>query len=250
MQDFSLPQAQPFFFPEGEHGILLIHGFTGSPAHMRLLGEGLHDQGFAVRGILLPGHGETPYALGLVTWQDWLLACRREARDMREKYSRFTVAGLSMGGCLALMIAEQMRADACVTIAAPMKTVKRFRALAPAAALVHPMIYKQADGARQTLDQAYDIGYSCYPTKSVGQLSAIIRRAKQDLHLIQCPVLTIQSHGDKTVTADSPDLILRGVSSQVKAQLWLDSAPHVCTISPEYEKIVNGMADFLKRWAE
>ena len=248
MEDFSLPQAQPFDFPDGDHGILLIHGFTGSPAHMRLLGEGLRDKGFAVRGMLLPGHGETPCALGSATWQDWLLACRREALDMREKYSRFTVAGLSMGGCLALLTAGQMKVDACVAIAAPMKTVNRFRALAPAATLVHPMIYKQADGARKTLDQAYDIGYSSYPTKSVSQLSAIIRRAKQDLHLIHCPVLTIQSHGDKTVTADSPDLILRGVSSQVKAQLWLDSAPHVCTISQEYGKIVNGMADFLKKW--
>lgn len=250
MQDFSLPQAQPFDFPEGDHGVLLIHGFTGSPAHMRLLGDGLREKGFAVRGMLLPGHGETPEALGSVRWQDWLLACRQEARDMREKYSRFTVAGLSMGGCLALLIAGQMQADACVTIAAPMKTVKRFRALAPAAALVHPMIHKQADGARKTLDQAYDIGYTSYPTKSVGQLSVIIRKAKQDLHLIQCPILTIQSHGDKTVTPDSPDLILKGVSSQVRAQLWLERAPHVCTISPEYGKIVGGMADFLKKWTE
>ena len=77
MQDFSSPQAQPFDFPEGDHGILLIHGFTGSPAHMRLLGEGLKDKGFAVRGILLPGHGQTPEALGKVKWQDWLLASRQ-----------------------------------------------------------------------------------------------------------------------------------------------------------------------------
>ena len=250
MQDFSLPQAQPFDFPEGDHGVLLIHGFTGSPAHMRLLGEGLRDKGFAVRGILLPGHGETPYALGLVKWQDWLLTCRQAARDMREQYRRFTVAGLSMGGCLALMIAEQMQADACVAIAAPMKTVSRFRAFAPAASLVRPMIHKRADGARDTLIQEYDIGYDSYPTASVAQLSAIIRRAKQDLHLIQCPVLAIQSHGDRTVTADSPEIILKGVSSAVKALLWLDSAPHVCTISQEYGKVVDGMAGFLKKWAE
>ncbi len=250
MQDFSLPRAQPFDFPEGDHGVLLIHGFTGSPAHMRLIGEGLRDKGFAVRGILLPGHGDTPYALGIVTWQDWLLACRQAARDMREQYRRFTVAGLSLGGCLALMIAEQMQADACIAIAAPMKTVNRLRAFAPAASLVQPVIHKRADGARDTLIQEYDIGYDSYPTASVAQLSAIIRRAKTDLHLIQCPVLTIQSHGDRTVTADSPEIILKGVSSTVKSLLWLDSAPHVCTISQEYGKVVDGMADFLKKWAE
>ena len=155
-----------------------------------------------------------------------------------------------MGGCLALMIGEQMGPDACVTIAAPMKTRKRLRCLAPVAALVHPMIYKQADGARSTLNPDYDIGYASYPTASVGHLSAVMRKTRQDLHLVRCPILTIQSRQDKTVTADSPELILQGVSSQVKAQLWLDSAPHVCTISPEYGKIVSGMADFLKKWAE
>jgi carboxylesterase len=250
MQDFSLPQARPFDFPRGNHGVLLIHGFTGSPAHMRLIGEGLRDKGFAVRGILLPGHGETPEALSRASWQDWLLACRQEARDMRENYRYFTVAGLSMGGCLALMVGEQMRPDACVAIAAPMKTVNRFRYIAPAAAVVRPMIHKRADGSRDTLIRDYDIGYDSYPTRSVGQLNAIIRKAKRDLHLIRCPLLTIQSRRDGTVTADSPKIILEGVSSAVKAQLWLESAPHVCTISQEYGKVVDGMADFLKKWAE
>ena len=60
MPDLSSPLAQPFFFPEGEHAVLLMHGFTGSPAHMRKLGEALHARGFAVRGILLPGHGGVP----------------------------------------------------------------------------------------------------------------------------------------------------------------------------------------------
>ena len=247
MLDFSAPQAQPFLFAEGEHGVLLIHGFTGSPAHLRLIGEGLRDNGFSVRGILLPGHGEYPEAMAKATWQDWFQASREAAAEMRKQYRFFTVAGLSMGGCLALMLAEQMDADACVTIAAPMKTTARFRALAPVAALVHPMVQKRADGSRNTLDAAYDIGYDSYPMRSVHHLSVIMARARKDLALIRCPVLAIQSHGDKTVTPDSPEIILNGVSSKIKAQLWLEDAPHVCTISPEYPKIIQGMAEFLRR---
>ena len=246
MQDFSVPQAQAFDFGTGEHGVLLIHGFTGSPAHMRLIGEGLRNEGFAVRGILLPGHGESPEAMAKATWQDWFQASREAAAEMRKQYRFFTVAGLSMGGCLALMLAEQMNADACVPIAAPMKTTARFRALAPVAALVHPMVQKRADGSRDTLDAAYDIGYDSYPMRSVHHLSVIMTRARKDLALIRCPVLAIQSHGDKTVTPDSPEIILNGVSSKMKAQCWLENAPHVCTVSPEYPKIVRGMADFLR----
>ena len=247
MQDFSVPQAQAFDFGTGEHGVLLIHGFTGSPAHMRLIGEGLRDNGFSVRGILLPGHGECPETMGKVTWQDWFRASREVVVDMRKRYRYLTVAGLSMGGCLALMLAEQMDADACVAIAAPMKTTAKFRSLAPMAALVHPMVHKRADGSRDSLISEYDVGYDSYPMQSVVHLSAIIREAKRNLSLIHCPVLAIQSHGDQTVTSDSPEIILRGVSSQIKGQLWLDEAPHVCTISPEYPKIVKAMTEFLHR---
>ena len=84
MQDFSVPQAQPFHFAQGEHGVLLIHGFTGSPAHLRLIGEGLRDNGFSAQGILLPGHGEYPEAMAKATWQDWFQASREAAAEMRK----------------------------------------------------------------------------------------------------------------------------------------------------------------------
>lgn len=247
MQDFSSPLAQPFSFPEGDHGVLLIHGFTGTPAHMRLLGESLHAQGFGVRGILLPGHGEDPEAMARVTWQDWLLAARMAAREMRQSYPHFSAAGLSMGGVLALILAEEMDLTSCVPISAPMRTVNRFRVLSPLAAPFYPMIHKRADGARATLDPRYDIGYESYPTASVRHLNVLMRRARQHLSLIRCPILAIQSHQDRTVTADSPEIILRGVQSPVKASLWLDEAPHVCTIAPEYPKIAKGMAEFFRR---
>lgn len=245
MEDFTAPQARPFFFPEGEHGVLLIHGFTGSPAHMRLIGEGLRERGFAVRGILLPGHGESPQAMKRASWQDWVRACREAFLEMRKRYRAVSVAGLSMGGCLALMLAEETDADGCVAIAAPMKTTARFRSLAPVLAPLHPMIHKRADGERTALLADYDVGYDSYPTSSVHHLSVIISRAKKDLSLITCPVLAIQSRADQTVTADSPDIILSGVSSAKKARLWLEKAPHVCTISPEYPRIVEAMAEFL-----
>lgn len=247
MRELTSPEAQPFFFPGGKHGILLIHGFTGTPAHMRLIGEGLRDRGYAVRGILLPGHGTQPQDMAKVSWQDWLLAARQAAREMQAQYARFSVGGLSMGGVLALLLAQEMDLTACVTLAAPMRTTNRFRALAPLGALFYPMIEKKPDSARACLDARYDIGYSAYPTASVHHLSVLMRRARQHLSLIHCPILAVQSHGDRTVTADSPDIILQGASSAVKARLWLQDAPHVCTIAPEYPKIVEAMDAFLRK---
>lgn len=244
-QGFLSPLARPFDFPEGRHGVLLIHGFTGSPAHMRLIGEGLKERGFAVRGILLPGHGTDPRDMERVTWQDWWRAAVEAAEEMREKYAYFTVAGLSMGGLMALMLAAEMPVTACVSIAAPVKTVNRLRGLAPLLAPVHPVIRKQ--GERTGLIPAYDVGYDEYPTCRVQDLNVLIGKCRQCLPRVRCPLLVIQSHGDRTVAPDSPEIILSRTASPVTSRLWLQEAPHACTASPEYPKIVEAMADFLQR---
>ena len=246
MQNFSSPLAQPFDFPEGDHGVLLIHGFTGSPSHMRKIGEALHERGFAARGILLPGHGTKPEDMLNASWQDWLLAARTAAREMQAKYRHFTAAGLSMGGVLALMLAEEMELTACVSIAAPMNTTNRYRHFALVGSLFQPMMHKRPDSARKVLDADYDIGYDSFPTRSTHDLNVLMRKAKNHLSLIRCPLLCVQSHQDKTVTPDSLDTIINGASSKEKAKLWLQDSPHVCTISPEYMQIVDAMDTFLR----
>ncbi len=249
MQNFSSPLCQAFDFPEGDHGVLLIHGFTGSPAHMRMIGEELHSRGFAVRGIRLKGHCETPEAMGRASWKEWWDEACRAAGEMAAAYPHFSVSGLSMGGCIALMLAaEGFPVTACVPIAAPMKTVSWLRYFALPASVFYPTIHKTEEKGRDTLDPAYDIDYDEYPTSCVQQLNVIISKARRRLPGVRCPVMTVQSRSDCVVSADSPDIILRGVSSAEKAQLWLEEAPHVCTISPEHGKITQGMAQFLRKW--
>ena len=83
------------------------------------------------------------------------------------------------------------------------------------------------------------------PGDGIGPI--LMAQARRHLSLIRCPLLAVQSHGDQTISADSLDIIMQGVSSPVRASLWLESAPHVCTISPEYGKIVDAMDEFLRR---
>ncbi len=244
MADYLSPLAAPFEFAGDGHGVLLIHGYTGSPAHMRPLGERLRDAGFSVTGILLPGHGTDAEDMRKVSWQDWVLAAREAAGEMRKKYAFFSVAGLSMGGLLSLLIASEGTADACVSIASPMRTRQRFRGLAPLLAKVYPTVRKR--GESRGVDAEYDVGYDCFPTSSVHDLNVIMRLARQGLPLIRCPLLAVQSRRDETVTEDSPEIILREAGSEKKAALWLQDAPHVCTISPEMGKIADGMIRFLR----
>jgi carboxylesterase len=66
-------------------GVLLVHGFTGSPASMRPWGEFLHSKGYTVRVPLLPGHGTTPEDLNKVKWQEWPAKVQFELSDLQKQ---------------------------------------------------------------------------------------------------------------------------------------------------------------------
>src|SRR5580704_15003176 len=49
--------AEAFSAPGGPDGVLVLHGFTGSPFSMRPLADKLAEAGYAVELPRLPGHG-------------------------------------------------------------------------------------------------------------------------------------------------------------------------------------------------
>lgn len=243
-----MPEAQPFLLEGGPHGVLLIHGFTGSAGHMRPLGEKLNAMGFTVRGINLPGHATSMEDMARTGWQDWLDASKDAATELMARCERISAAGLSMGGVLALLLAEEMPLTACATISAPMAVQNKMMPFAGVAAPFVPTIWWRGDSQRASmLDDRYDLGYPGFPTRCAVSLSRLIRMARRDLHAVTCPLLAVQSRADETISADSADIILAGVSSRVKGALWLEDVPHVCTISKACPRIASALAECFRR---
>ena len=86
-------------------GALLLHGLTDSPYSLRRIGEILHEKGFYVLGLRLPGHGTIPGALTEVNREDWVAASRIAARHVRDRIGPdkpFVMAGYSNGGALTV----------------------------------------------------------------------------------------------------------------------------------------------------
>lgn len=245
-RDFSDAVCQPFMLEGSDHGVLLLHGFTGSAAHMRPLGERLHKQGFTVMGINLPGHAESMDAMGHTGWQEWLDAAKEAFCDLQKRCRTVSVAGLSMGGCLALLIAEQLHPAAVVTISAPMGVRNPLLPFAGLAAPLVPHIMWRSRDTGLPLDERYDYGYPGFPTRCGASLHRLIMMARRDLHAVQCPVMIVQSRQDETISADSLDVIAQGVSSVKVGRLWLEGVPHVCTISSALPEIASEMVSFLR----
>jgi alpha-beta hydrolase superfamily lysophospholipase len=84
---------------------LLIHGLTDSPYSMKALAESLHQRGFEVTVLRVPGHGTLPSMMVEMRAADWTAAVRIAARDVAARTPAgqpFYIGGYSTGGTLAL----------------------------------------------------------------------------------------------------------------------------------------------------
>ena len=238
--------AQPFFLQGGKHGILMLHGFTGSVAHMRPLGEDLNQAGFTVCGINLPGHGSEPEAMQDVYAEDWIKAAEKALKELHETCTITTVCGLSMGAVIALILGSEGLTDQVVSISAPMPAKNIFLPAAPALQYVmHSIPFKKDRERIMALDQRYDVGYDHCPTCAAVQLQRIIQMGKERLSQIACPLLCIQSHADQSVHPASARHIMEAVKSTNKEILYLENVPHVCTISSARLLIAKRITSFL-----
>lgn len=248
---FNREVCKPFFHHGSDHGVLLLHGFTGSCAHMRKLANALAERGYTVRTVNLPGHATSEADMARTDWQQWLHAAKEAAYEMMRETRVFTVGGLSMGGVLSLLIAQQMKPDGCVTLSAPTSVQNPLLPLAGALAPFKPRVaWRTHEERGQKLDSAYDFGYSGFPTAKGADLYRLIRLARQNLFNVSCPILCVQSEADETISRSSADTILSGVGSELRQKLWLKEAPHVCTLSSELPSIIEAMDAFLKRVQE
>lgn len=240
--------AQPFDYEGGEEGCLLIHGFTGTPAHMRLLGENLHKGGYTVKGILLKGHGTKMEDMEKVTWQDWLQDAITGYEALRKTCSKVYVMGLSMGGVLSLLLAEQYPVDKVIPIAAPIRIHDRKAHGAPLLKYFQRFRMWGGNEAPPVTEEftAYKLGYDGFAVEALCHLLKLMKMAEKNLHQIHCPTLVVQSKTDETVKPVSAQIIYDRIKASQREILWLDHSKHVCTIGPEREVMHKKIHEFLR----
>lgn len=118
-QAFQDEKHQAFLWRADTHkAVLLIHGFPGTPAEMRSLGEHLHHtHGWTAQGVLLPGFGADLETLPQRTFDDWFNAIECAYLDLRQHHQQVVIAGLSMGGALSINLAAKYSPTALMLFA-------------------------------------------------------------------------------------------------------------------------------------
>lgn len=242
-----MPGAEPYRHDGDETGVLLCHGFTGSPQSLRPWGEYLADRGLTVSVPLLPGHGTRWQDMQLTGWQDWYAEVDREFEALSARCSRVFVGGLSMGGALALRLAQRHGAAVSgIVVVNPsvkgdspqLKAVPVIRHFVPSVPGIASDI-AQEGGA--------ELGYQRTPLHAVHSLTRFWRIVSAGLPQVTQPLLLLHSRVDHVVHPSNSAVVLAKVSSTDVTERVLERSYHVATLDHDAERIFSESYDFIQR---
>ena len=239
--------AESFFFKgTNERAVLLLHGYTGAPSEMRLLGEYLNSKGFTVKCVLLPGHGTTPEDLNETTTDDWYAEAEHACCELLSSHSKVMVAGLSMGGLLTIRIASQLPIERAAILAAPIYLQDKRVPLFPILRYFVKYLPKQKRNYHEAAK--YNVAYDKMPTKPIVSILQMIKTAKAEyIPKIEIPCLVMQSKIEHTVAPKSAQYIYDNIKSKVKKLVWFEHCGHILTLDNEREKVFELVGEFFSQ---
>lgn len=242
-----LPDAEPFSHDGGSVGVIVSHGFTGQPKSIKPWAKYLAEQGYTVRAPRLPGHGTTWQEMNNTVWQDWYAEIERTYRELSTKCDTIFVMGLSMGGSLALRLAEE-KGDGIAGIAIVNPAVhseRPDRFLLPVLRFVIPAFPGIVNDIKKPGQD--EGGYLKLPLKAAYSLTGMWSAIKSDITKVDQPIIIFRSADDHVVEPSNTAWILANVSSKDAEEVVLQDSYHVATLDNDAETIFEGSAAFMSR---
>jgi carboxylesterase len=229
-------------------GVVISHGFTGSPASMRPWAQHLADRGFAVCLPRLPGHGTTWQHMNTTRWPDWYGEIRRAYDELAESCDLVFACGLSMGGTLVTKLAEDEggRPDSklrgLVLVNPAYGTRRRDAAFAKYIAWAVPSLAGFGSDIKKA--GSTEPGYDRNPLRALVSLQILWRVVVADLAKITVPILYFHSAEDHVVDQLSAELLHAGAVSTTVEERTLHNSYHVATMDNDAEQIFSDSVQF------
>jgi carboxylesterase len=243
-----MPGSAPYHHEGGQIGVLLCHGFTGTPQSLRPWGEHLAAAGLTVSLPRLPGHGTTWQEMNRTRWEDWFAELERAFEALRGSCAEVFVMGLSLGGCMALRLAEVhgplvrglVIVNPSIVNDVPLLT------LAPVLKFLLPSVPGVAGDIKRP--GVAEVGYTRTPVRAAATLPRLWARVRSELHRVTQPVLVYHSPEDHVVKPASVALLRATLGDNLTVRECLDSY-HVATLDNDAPAIFEGSLDFIRTHA-
>jgi len=213
-------------------GVLLVHGLLASPSEWTHYAHKLKDDGYAVLGVRLAGHGTSPWDLHQRTWPEWLKSIERCYRILAAHCDQVVVMGFSSGGVLALIHASEWPDNLAgiASINTPIKFQDAKIAFVPLLQGLNKMaswlpLVDDVVPFRDNDSEHPDINYRAMPIQALNELRIMIDEMQRRLPEVQVPVLLIQADKDPVVHPDSVQSIYGKLATDCQLK-WIASDQH------------------------
>lgn len=235
--------AESFFIKGNEVGILISHGFMGTPQSMEYVAHRLAEQGYTVYAARLKGHGTHHYDLEKCTYKDWVASIEEGYKKLKAQCSKVFMLGQSMGGTLTANLALTHKdIDGIMLINPAINSIPEMEHLDQT---VNDRFVEEGRPDIHN-EEAVEITYTHAPMKAIRELLSFMKVVSFKLSAIEAPLLCLTSPEDHVVPASNSTYLLNHVSSQDKKQVMLPNSYHVASMDFDQDTIVKQCTSFIE----
>lgn len=247
----KIKKPQPFTFEAGPRAVLLLHGFTGHTADVRMLGRFLEKKGYTSHAPIYRGHGREPEALLEASADEWWEDVQNAYKYLHDLgYKEIAVAGLSLGGILSLKLAYSNKVKAVIPMCAPMFFDNEQQLTA--GLKLYAKEYKQLEEKDDTKIQQEVGTFLDEASSSLQQLGSLIKDVKSHIDMIYTATMVVQGRQDEMINTNSANYIYDQIETDEKTIKWYEESGHVITLDKERDTLHEDIYQFLESldWEE
>ncbi|WP_410984180.1 alpha/beta hydrolase [Bacillus cereus] len=242
----KLASPKPFTFEGGDRAVLLLHGFTGNSADVRMLGRFLEKKGYTCHAPIYKGHGVPPEQLVHTGPEDWwkdVMAAYKHLKD--QGYEKIAAVGLSLGGVFSLKLSYTLPILGVVPMCAPMYI--KSEEIMYQGILAYAREYKKREQKSPEQIEEEMFEFKKTPMNTLKALQDLIRDVRNNIDMIYAPTFVVQARHDEMINTDSANIIYNGVESTLKDIKWYEDSTHVITLDKQRDELHEDVYNFLEQ---
>ncbi|GLV63310.1 carboxylesterase [Bacillus mycoides] len=242
----KLASPKPFTFEGGDRAVLLLHGFTGNSADVRMLGRFLEKKGYTCHAPIYKGHGVPPEQLVHTGPEDWWKDVMNAYQHLKDQgYEKIAAVGLSLGGVFSLKLAYTLPILGVVPMCAPMYI--KSEEIMYQGILAYAREYKKREQKSPEQIEKEMFEFKQTPMNTLKALQELIRDVRNNVDMIYAPTFVVQARHDEMINTDSANIIYNGVESTLKDIKWYEDSTHVITLDKQREELHEDVYNFLEQ---
>ena len=242
----KLASPKPFTFEGGDRAVLLLHGFTGNSADVRMLGRFLEKKGYTCHAPIFKGHGVPPEELVHTGPEDWWQDVMEAYQLLKDKgFEKIAVVGLSLGGVFSLKLGYTVPVLGVVPMCAPMY-IKSEETMYQGI-LAYAREYKNREQKSPEQIEQEMLEFQKTPMNTLKALQQLIADVRNNVDMIYAPTFVVQARHDEMINTDSANIIYNGVESTLKDIKWYEDSTHVITLDKQRDELHEDVYNFLEQ---